>query len=507
MRRLTPAAIAVAFLALAAAGWALSGLLSAEAGLRTEAASVGETPVTVWRPAEAGPAPAVVVAHGFAGSRPLMRAFATTLARNGLIAVTFDFLGHGRHPLPLTGDVTAEEGAERNLVEQTAEIVAFARDLEGADGRVALLGHSMAASVIARTAIEAAEVETVAAISMFARAVTATEPESMLVVAGEWEAFLVEEARRVVRLFAGGDAELGVTYGDPGEGPARRGAVARNVEHIGVLYSPDAMVEARDWMAAVFARPHADYADARGPYVLTLIFAAAALGWPASKLLPQVVTPPRGAGLRGRAFLRTALPPAIATPLILTTFDVGVLPVIVGDYFAQHFLLYGALTGLLLLRETWDRPEGPRARAGLLAAAAAAVAAWGLIAIGRPIDAYVSNFTPTAARAPLMLVMLCGTLPYFMADEWLTRGPGAPRWSYAATKLLFLASLALAIALDLSGLFFLIIMAPALALFFLVFGLISGWAYRATGHPFVGAFANALVFALAIAVTFPMVAG
>ena len=40
--------------------------------------------------------------------------------------------------------------------------------------------------------------------------------------------------------------------------------------------------------------------------------------------------------------------------------------------------------------------------------------------------------------------MLAGTLPYFVADEWLTRGAGAPRGAYALTKLCFLLSLALA---------------------------------------------------------------
>jgi hypothetical protein len=78
---------------------------------------------------------------------------------------------------------------------------------------------------------------------------------------------------------------------------------------------------------------------------------------------------------------------------------------------------------------------------------------------------------------------------------------------FLATKLLFLASLAAAVALDLRELFFLIILAPALAVFFLVFGLFSGWAYRATGHPAVGALANAVVFATAIGVTFPLVTG
>ena len=504
MRR---APLIVAMLATLAAALAVARISSGEAGLVREDVEIGRTPATIWRREGAENRPAVVIAHGFAGSRPLMRAFAATLAQNGLVAVTFDFLGHARHPDPLTGDVTAEEGAERNLVDQTAEVVAFARRLEGSDGRVALLGHSMAASVIVRAAIEDPAIATVVPVSMFARHVTATEPRSMLVIVGEWEAVLVDEALRVLRLFAGPDAEPGVTYGDPGAGPARRVAIAENVEHIGVLYDPKSMAEARDWLTAVFGLPAAGQADARGPWVLTLILALTALAWPLSTLLPRAVEAPRGAALRGKAFRRAALIPAVATPLILAIGHVGFLPVIVGDYLAEHFLVYGAITGALLFHETRKRPPGPSARRGPLLLAALAVAGYALIAIGGAVDAYVSNFTPIPERLPLMALLFAGTLPYFMADEWLTRGPAAPSWAYFATKLLFLASLALAIALDLGALFFLIIMAPALALFFLVFGLFSGWAYRATGHPFVGAFANAVVFAVGIGVTFPLVSG
>jgi hypothetical protein len=499
--------ILVAILALFAAGTALQRLWEAESGVLVERERVGRTPVVVFRPEGGDPAPAVLVAHGFAGSTPLMRAYATTLARNGYVAVTYDFLGHGRHPDPLTGDVTTEEGATRRLLDQTAEIAAYARAHPAADGRLAILGHSMAADIIVRFARQDDAVATAIPVSMFSPVVDADSPASMLVIVGEWEPFLVDEAMRVLRLFAGPDAEEGVTYGDPAAGRARRVAVADNVEHIGVLYSPEAMAEARDWLGAVFQRAGSGYADARGPWVLTLIFAMAALGWPLSKLLPQVTSPPRGAALRGRAFWAAALIPAVATPLALTVVDFKFLPVIVGDYLAGHFAFYGALTGAALWVATRRRADGPRADLRALAIGVAAVAGYALIAIGRPLDVYVSSFTPTLARLPVIAALFAGTLPYFMADEWLTRGEGAPRWGYLVTKLLFLGSLAVATALDLESLFFLIILAPALALFFLVFGLFSGWAYRATGHPFVGAFANALVFAVAIGVTFPMVTG
>ena len=92
----------------------------------------------------------IVIAHGFAGSQQLMQPFAVTFARAGYIAVTFDFLGHGRNPRPLGGSITEIDGATRSLAAQTAEVVAFARTL--GDGRVAILGHSMASDIVVRVA-------------------------------------------------------------------------------------------------------------------------------------------------------------------------------------------------------------------------------------------------------------------------------------------------------------------------------------------------------------------
>ena len=52
---------------------------------------------------------------------------------------------------------------------------------------------------------------------------------------------------------------------------------------------------------------------------------------------------------------------------------------------------------------------------------------------------YKMSFFEDSARVPLIGAMLVGTLPYFLADEWLTRGAGAPRgatpWAASAWRL------------------------------------------------------------------------
>ena len=78
--------------------------------------------------------------------------------------------------------------------------------------------------------------------------------------------------------------------------------------------------------------------------------------------------------------------------------------------------------------------------------------------------------------------------------------------AYAASKVCFLVSLAIAVALEFERLFFLIIIIPLILLFFLAYGLLSSAIYRRTGHPFVAGIANAAAFAWAIGVTFPLLA-
>lgn len=501
------ARIVVSVAAVVAIAVALARLTGADAGLRVETASVGATPVTVTRSASGAPAPAVVIAHGFSGSRPLMRAFSAALARNGYVAVSFDFLGHGRNPAPMTGDVTAEDGATAALVAELGRVAAFARSLPGVDGRLAVLGHSMAGDVIARYAIAAPDVAATVGVSMFSPVVTATAPRNLLMIVGAWEAGLTDEALRVLRLSAGRAAEAGETHGDFARGTARRVVFAPGVEHISVLWSVTAIRESVDWLNAAFGRPGPAQVASRGGWVALLLAGIVALGWPLSRLLPHLAAGrAAGAGLRGWRFAVAALAPALLTPLVAVALDWRFLPVIVGDYLALHFALYGGLTALALWWAGARRPA-PSPGGWRRWLAALAVAGFALGVLGWALDAHVSSFRPVAARWPLILALLAGMAPYFLADEWLTRGEGAPPLAYPLTKLCFLGSLAAAVALDLERLFFLIILTPALLLFLLVYGLFSRWAWRRTGDPWVGALANAAAFAWAIGVTFPMVAG
>lgn len=496
---------AAALAAIAAGLWQLH---QARSGLSITTLRVGTIPVTVFEPVEHAPAPVVVIAHGFAGSQQLMQPYAITMARNGYVAVTFDFQGHGRNPAPLTSSFSDQAAFSRGLVATLGEVVAAVAHWPGSDGRLALIGHSMASDVVVRYAQAHPEIEATVAISLFFPGASADSPRNLLILDGALEpAALHDEGMRIVGLTSGGTPKPGVTYGDFAAGTARRIALAPGVEHIGILYSGDGLHEALNWLNTAFGRSSSGTVDARGGALGLLYLGIIALAWPLSLLLPRIAPSPLGAGPGWRQLLPIAIAPALLTPLILWQLPTEFLPILLGDYLMLHFALYGMLTFAAM--RLWLPPAAGRASAAsgssaALAVSAIAASAYCVIAVGLPIDRYVTSFLPIPQRLPLILALLAGTLPYFLCDEWLTRGAGAPRGSYAVTKLCFLLSLVIAVALNLEKLFFLIIIVPVILIFFVVFGVFSRWIYRRTGHPLAGAIANALIFAWFIAVTFPV---
>ena len=272
-----------------------------------------------------------------------------------------------------------------------------------------------------------------------------------------------------------------------------------------MLYSQDSLQAALQWVDAAFDRAGNGFVDSRGISLALLFAGLIGLAWPLSSLLPRAADAPVGTNLGWKPLLLATFLPALVTPLVLWKAPTDFLQILLGDYLALHFLVYSALTAALLL---WLRPERSSMVAvswRAIAIAAFAVAAYNLLAFGLPMDAYVFSFAPIPARWPVMAAIALGALPYFIADEWLTRGASVRRGAYALTKFAFLLSLAIAILLNPMKLFFLAIIVPAILLLFFAFGLISRWCYRATNHPLPGALANAAIFSWAIAVTFPMV--
>lgn len=467
---------------------------------------VDDIPVTILKRRDSAPAPVVVIAHGFSGSQQLMAPMATTLAQNGYVAVTFDFSGHGRNPRAMTGGVNDLTKSTNVLLADIGKVVSFARTLPGVDGRVAIAGHSMATDLIVREARRDPSIEAVVALSFFAQDVARDSPKNLLMIDGAWESRrLVEVGLHVASETAGAPAQSGVTYGDISKGTARRMALARGVEHIGVLYSQDALNETVAWLNDVFGRNEAGFVDRRGKWLALLVAGLILLARPLSSLLPALAPTPLGAGLSWRRLIPLALAPAVLTPVLLWKTPTDFMPILLGDYLAVHLGLYGALTALGLWL-TRDRSVSlPKAPLMQMLACSLAVAAYYTLAFGLPLDAYVVSFFPIASRALLIVPIFVACAIYFLADEWLTRGEGAARGGYAFSKLCFIASLGIAVALNPRRLFFLVIIAIVIVILLTVYGILGRWVYARTRDPRPGALGAAFGLAWAIAVCFPIV--
>ena len=477
----------IAVLAIALGLW---GLEAPRSSLEIVQDRVGETPVTVMRLPEAE-GPVVVIAHGFAGSRQLMAAWQVSLAQAGFITVSFDFEGHGRNPVPMSGDVTSIDGTTRLLMEETGRVTDYAVGLPGAEPRVALVGHSMASDVVVRQGIADPRVEAIIGISVFSQAVTAETPENLLMLNGAWEGALRAEAQRVM-------ADLGAAEGDrvgtPGDGFARMALAVPFAEHVGVLYAPSGIGAGIDWLAESFGVVPAAGAVMLGPWIVLALFGVVLLALPLARALPVGEAPWHS---ERRVFWVLAVGPALLTPALLSLFDTRFLPVLVADYLALHLAVYGAL---VLAGAAWA--GGFPARRGLLPGLALAL--YGIVVFGGIMDRHVGSFLPHPGRAAVILAILPGAVLAMLADAVLSEATRAVLWRRIVARWMFLVSLGIAVVLDFERLFFLIIILPVILLFYLSYGTMGRFVGRRTGSVVAMGLGLGIILGWALGVTFPM---
>lgn len=474
----------ITILAVLAGAWAIWVLEGARAGIDIRSFSDGPTPITRYSDGSDGPV--VVLAHGFAGSRQMMQGYSLLLAQAGYTVFAFDFEGHGRHALPMSGDVNAIDGTTRLLVDQTRGVI---RTVRRGDAPVALLGHSMATDILVRAA-EVVDTGPLVLLSAFSLAIDASHPRNMLLVTGEWEPGLRDFALEAARM-----VDPGAEYGrEATDGDVNRMALlAPWADHVSILHSRAGRAAAVDWLNAHYGREASPPVPRTGWALLALLAAITALAFPLARLLPDRA-PEGGTSLSPRAFAAAIAIPTIAAPLLAAPVDTRVLPVLVADYLALHLALYGAIQLTILWRSG--------ARLGPFSPLAAlALAIYGIAVFGLALDRYGANFWPAGQRLWIIAALALGAVPFMLADAWAAQG--APWWQRIASRLAFLGSLGIAVALDFEGLFFLLMIAPVIVLFWLTFGLMGRAVAGRAGAAAAG-LALGLVLAWALGVSFPL---
>lgn len=233
-RSLLPAA---AVLTIVVAWWQV---LAGGPDLVTETFERDGVPLTWIAPSGADDLPAVVVVHGFSGSRQLMSSYARALAGAGYGVLLPDLPGHGANRAPLVRDGDGDALAAAVAVARSA---AAARPEVDAD-RLALLGHSMGSGAVLRAGIDTPDAQrAVVAVSPTDAPVDARRPPNLLLLAGAREPRFVANAEELLAR-AGGPSD------DLAAGTARRLTVVPGVEHVSILFSPTAHGHTAAWLAA-----------------------------------------------------------------------------------------------------------------------------------------------------------------------------------------------------------------------------------------------------------------
>lgn len=476
------AIIAIVF--LASGLWILE---SARSGLEVSTFSVGNTPVTeMSKPRADGPV--IVIAHGFAGSRQIMQGYSFPFARAGYRVFAFDFLGHGRHIEPMSGDVTQVSGTTQLLVDQTSKVIAA---VKSEDQPIALLGHSMATDVLARVALERGDVGPLVLISAFSNVIDDKTPDNLLIVTGAWEPGLREFAVRAIDMVS---PEAGTSATVSNGAVTRRAEIIPFAEHVSILHNREARMAALAWVDRAYGLQSEVSIKPTGLGILAVLAGLVLLGGWSARRLPTRDVPTIDLSLKQIGIV--TLVPMLASPIIALFLNPGLLPVILAEYLALHLAVFG-LIQLLLLR-FWGMGIGSLSKTAI-----AFLLFWSAI-VGFCLDRYVANFWPVGARLWIIPILTLGTIPFLLADAHLVYKASFAR--RLLVRLAFFCSLAIAVSLDFENLFFLIMIAPVIVLFYLVFGS-AGRSVGKQSGPSAPGVALGLALAWALGVSFPLFAG
>ena len=339
-------------------------LKAAESGLVVINTKAGDLPVTLISPdvEDSANRPLVLIGHGLAGSRVIMRGYAYTIAHAGYNIALWDFAGHGSNPNPMPG-----ERDENLLVLDAEAALQSARENGFAANRIAVLGHSMGSGMALSYGLVHPETMATIAVSPVTRQVTSQLPRNLLLLAEGLDQRFIENAELLL-------AQAGGAGGDLQAGTARAMEIIPGVEHITILFSPTAQETARQWLDSTFgAQPGAsEFTDRRMLWYLLGLVGTMLFFVSLSPLVnnmdegyqEQVVTT---VGRRIAALIIGALG---ATGILYVLSNAGLdisnlLGVLVGGYILVWFAIAGAIS-LLLLGRVPGEFERPALLGGLM---------------------------------------------------------------------------------------------------------------------------------------------
>ena len=186
----------------------------------------------------------IIIGHGFAGSKEMMRQIAYDIANAGSNAVLFDFIGHGSNQHKLVNQPTEITGTTQQLVNQLSDIIRFIYEKFGNDISISLVGHSMASDIVIRASADK-RINSVIAISPYSTGITQDFPKDLLLISGQFENHLRSHALQMVKTFKP-EAKENTEYAD--EKIRRKASFIENTGHVSVIYAPQTSRIIIDWL-------------------------------------------------------------------------------------------------------------------------------------------------------------------------------------------------------------------------------------------------------------------
>ncbi|WP_412852550.1 alpha/beta fold hydrolase [Ectothiorhodospira shaposhnikovii] len=488
--RLGAALIAVLLMALA---WWM--VLAAERGVQSLSLTRDGVPVTLLLPAVTEPAPGVVMAHGFAGSDRLMRHWALTLARAGVVVALPDLSGHGRNQAPLDWWNDPEQ-FQRDV--QTALDLLLSRP-EVDHQRLGLLGHSLGAgAAIDAGRLRLDDVSAVVAISPGQSEVGPDSPRNLMLMAGAWEGPFLAAAKTLLEQ-AGGEG------GDPLQGTARTLTVIPHAEHIGILFRHEAHAASLAWFARAWDLSIPDVSPNPTLAWWLLHLLAVLILWRALVPLFAHRESPSLLGMHPdwldhtrRPLLRAALSGIGATLALIGIGEVIYLDGLGGILVSPQFALWLALAGLFWLALGTRPPRPEWSDLG-----------WGMVMFGVLMLAFGVlgakvwlAWWPPLHRLPYLPVLTLLILPWALALSTALLGREGIRGFGLGLGITLVTMVTVGIAAAVvDGMMFLLIILPLLPVMLALPLLVSLPAQR----PWAGGLAMAAFLGWTLTMMFPLI--
>ena len=457
---------------------------------------VGNTPVTLTFKDNAATSGIVFLAHGFAGSTSFMRPIAVALAEAGYLTVRFDFLGHGRHPLPYSGDITTIEGATQKFVNQTNEIL-FHYLTKYDYSFSMIIGHSMASDIIVRSASLNPSIKSAVAISAYTDALKAKEPKNTLILNGQWEPQLRAKSLEILKNIGIDNPREGRFYGRANDNTIRKVDFIENADHVGVLYSKRTQKELIDWVNLINEDKNVFVGNNIGIWTGILFFSGFFLVITLTKFLPL-----KTSGKNRFSYIRffsinifaCALP-----PFILYHFKINYV-----EYPAHNHLINQMILVSIILFFSFPFTQIKALISSFNLQLFAFLFILFCVFFGTILDNYVSSFLLNGNRIPLFFSCLIGTVPLMILMQMYYDNYSYGWIAGNIFKLFFIISLSTSILLDISQLF---IMGYAIILFLafaLIFGFLSNMVSKKYNNTLSVGLANGVALAWTFSTALPL---